>query len=85
MFIYNGATFEACWNEKTLNVLCITFFLYCFTENIVLCEQIVKEYEHNMSEMVATFCEQVQAYMAQLRDLENQHNEVSIFLEFIFL
>ncbi|OCT64478.1 dynein regulatory complex subunit 3 [Xenopus laevis] len=38
-------------------------------------EDIIKEYERNVSEMVSTFLETVQGLMAQIRDLENHHHE----------
>lgn len=34
-------------------------------------EEIIKEFERNLSEMVNNFVEQIQGYFAQLRDLEN--------------
>ncbi|XP_069840337.1 dynein regulatory complex subunit 3 isoform X2 [Dendropsophus ebraccatus] len=38
-------------------------------------EEIIKEYERNIGELVSTFLETVQGLMAQIRDLENQHHE----------
>ncbi|XP_018414092.1 PREDICTED: dynein regulatory complex subunit 3 [Nanorana parkeri] len=38
-------------------------------------EEIIKEYERNISELVSTFLETVQGLMAQIRDLENHHHE----------
>nr|XP_033818720.1 dynein regulatory complex subunit 3 [Geotrypetes seraphini]XP_033818721.1 dynein regulatory complex subunit 3 [Geotrypetes seraphini] len=38
-------------------------------------EDIIKEFERNVSDLAVTFIEIVQGYMAQIRDLENQHNE----------
>ncbi|XP_075035319.1 dynein regulatory complex subunit 3 [Mixophyes fleayi] len=38
-------------------------------------EDIIKDYERNINELVSTFLETVQGLMAQIRDLENQHHE----------
>ncbi|KAE8578800.1 hypothetical protein XENTR_v10023778 [Xenopus tropicalis] len=38
-------------------------------------EEIIKEYERNVSDMVSAFLETVQGLMAQVRDLENHHHE----------
>ncbi|XP_062874975.1 dynein regulatory complex subunit 3 [Trichomycterus rosablanca] len=38
-------------------------------------EEIIKDFERNMSEMVGGFIEHVQGIFAQCRDLENQHHE----------
>ncbi|XP_044160662.1 dynein regulatory complex subunit 3 isoform X2 [Bufo gargarizans] len=38
-------------------------------------EEIIKEYERNIGELVSTFLETAQGLMAQVRDLENQHHE----------
>ncbi|XP_063790922.1 dynein regulatory complex subunit 3 [Pseudophryne corroboree] len=43
-------------------------------------EDIIKDYERNIAELVSTFLETVQGLIAQIRDLENQHHEK--FLEF---
>ncbi|XP_067912057.1 dynein regulatory complex subunit 3 isoform X5 [Heterodontus francisci] len=38
-------------------------------------EESTREFERNISEMVSTYIENVQALIAQCRDLENHHNE----------
>lgn len=38
-------------------------------------EEIIKDFERNISEMVSTFIENVQGLIAQCRDLENVHHE----------
>ncbi|MEE6497805.1 hypothetical protein FKM82_002866 [Ascaphus truei] len=38
-------------------------------------EEIIKDYERNVSELVSSFLETVQGLMAQVRDLENLHHE----------
>ncbi|XP_053550963.1 dynein regulatory complex subunit 3 [Bombina bombina] len=38
-------------------------------------EEIIKDYERNISDLVSVFLETVQGLMAQIRDLENHHNE----------
>lgn len=38
-------------------------------------EDIIKEFERNLSEMVNNFVEQIQGLFGQLRDLENLHFE----------
>ncbi|XP_064595278.1 dynein regulatory complex subunit 3-like [Liolophura sinensis] len=38
-------------------------------------EEVIKDFERNMQDMVATFIESVQAYLSQIRDLENLHHE----------
>ncbi|XP_030067016.1 dynein regulatory complex subunit 3 [Microcaecilia unicolor] len=38
-------------------------------------EDIIKEFERNISDMVGTFIEIVQGYMVQIRELENNYNE----------
>jgi hypothetical protein len=35
----------------------------------------IKDFERNMSDMVATFIETVQGFISQCRDLENMHHE----------
>ncbi|XP_066432771.1 dynein regulatory complex subunit 3 [Eleutherodactylus coqui] len=38
-------------------------------------EEIIKDYERNIAELVSTFLETMQGLMAQIRDQENQHHE----------
>lgn len=38
-------------------------------------EEVIKEFERNMQDMVGTFVENVQALLSQCRDLENNHHE----------
>ena len=38
-------------------------------------QETIKEFELNMSDMVATFVENIQALTAKCRELENQHHE----------
>jgi len=38
-------------------------------------EEITKDFEHNYSDIVGGFMEQVQSHMTQLRELENAHHE----------
>ncbi|KAK3789570.1 hypothetical protein RRG08_016249 [Elysia crispata] len=41
-------------------------------------EEIIKDFERNMQDLVSVFLESVQAYLTQARDLENIHNEKMI-------
>lgn len=41
----------------------------------VFLQETIKEFERNMSEIIAAFVEQMQALFAQCRELENMHNE----------
>ncbi|XP_046348948.1 dynein regulatory complex subunit 3-like [Haliotis rufescens] len=38
-------------------------------------EDVIKDFERNMQDMVSNFTEQVQGFLTQCRDLENQHHE----------
>lgn len=38
-------------------------------------EDVIKDFERNMADMVSTFIENVQGWMAKCRDFENQHHE----------
>jgi len=40
-----------------------------------LAQETIKDFERNLSDMVSTFVENVQALTGQCRDLENQHHE----------
>ncbi|CAG5115260.1 unnamed protein product [Candidula unifasciata] len=41
-------------------------------------EEVIKDFDRNMQDLVAVFLENVQSYLSQLRDLENVHNEKMI-------
>ncbi|GFN98389.1 dynein regulatory complex subunit 3 [Plakobranchus ocellatus] len=41
-------------------------------------EEIIKDFERNMQDLVSVFLESVQAYLTQARDWENMHNEKMI-------
>jgi len=38
-------------------------------------QETIKDFERNLTDMVATFVENIQALTAQCRELENQHHE----------
>ena len=38
-------------------------------------QEIIKEFERNLQDMGSTFIENVQGYLSQCRDLENNHHE----------
>jgi len=42
---------------------------------LICVQETIKEFELNMSDMVATFVENIQALTAKCRELENQHHE----------
>ncbi|CAL1542806.1 unnamed protein product [Lymnaea stagnalis] len=41
-------------------------------------EEVIKDFDRNMQDLVSGFLENVQAYLTQARELENQHNEKMI-------
>lgn len=42
---------------------------------LTIFQEVIKEFERNMQDMVGTFVENVQALLSQCRDLENNHHE----------
>ena len=48
-------------------------------------QEAIKDFERNASDLVSSFTETIQALVAQLRDLENQHHERLLELAVITL
>ena len=52
--------------------------MYCHVSRdffVICCQDAVKDFERNLSDMVATFIENVQGHTSVLRDLENTHHQ----------
>ena len=43
--------------------------------HIVLLQEVIQNFDRNMQDLVSTFIENLQGYLAQARDIENVHNE----------
>ncbi|KAK3578006.1 hypothetical protein CHS0354_037388 [Potamilus streckersoni] len=48
-------------------------------------EEVIKDYERNMADMVSTFLENIQGFLSQCRDLENIHHERMMELSIVTL
>lgn len=52
----------------------LKFKSFC-SKILTIFQEVIKEFERNMQDMVGTFVENVQALLSQCRDLENNHHE----------
>lgn len=52
----------------------LQFKSFC-SKILTIFQEVIKEFERNMQDMVGTFVENVQALLSQCRDLENNHHE----------
>lgn len=48
-------------------------YFYLFNDNLL--QEVVKDFERNLQDMVSMFIESIMAFMSTARDLENSHHE----------